>query len=101
MYKKTENITIRVNPILKDKFFVSCWFLDISAVISQFMQDYVREYEKHIKDIKPIPVRTDLDWLYDLITKSYWIKITREKFDELKSLYPKTRINRYIYGDLD
>lgn len=98
MYRKTEQITIRVNPILKDKFSVAIWFLDISAVFSEFMQTYVREYEKNIW--QPIPLRIDKQWTYDLITNVYWIKITKERYDEILALYPKTRKqNRAIYWD--
>ena len=97
MYKKTEQITIRVNPILKDKFIVAIGFLDLSSVISAYMQMYVREFEEHLPKMKPVPVRTDKQGMYDLITTFYGIKITKERFDELLALYPKTRKNVAIY----
>jgi len=99
MYRKTEQITIRVNPVLKDKFMVSIWFLDVSAVITSFMQEKVREYEEHINNMKPIPVRTDKQWLYDIITQIHWLKITKEKYDEILALYPKTRKNIALYWE--
>lgn len=99
MYRKTEQITIRVNPILKDKFIVAIWFLDISAVLLEFMQTYVREYEKHILVAKPIPTRTDKQWIYDIITKIHGVKLSPERYDEMLSLYPKTKKNIAIYWD--
>lgn len=97
MYRKTEQITIRVNPILKDKFSVAIWFLDISAVFSEYMQTYIREYEKSIW--QPIPTRIDKAWCYDLINNIYWIKISKDRFDEIQAMIPKTRKNIAIYWD--
>ena len=97
MLQKNDNINIRCNSILKDKFIVAIWFNDISAVFTDFMQKTVREYEKNIAKI---PVRTDKAWLYDLITKVYWIKINERTFYEILNFYPKTKKNIWIYGDI-
>jgi hypothetical protein len=91
---KTNSINVRVNPVLKKKFEVAIWFLWLSDVISAFMQDYVRDYEN--KMWKIIPVWIDDDSLYNIITQLHGVKLSRSKFDELQSYYPKTRKDIYI-----
>lgn len=86
---KSDTINIRVNWILKSKFEVAIWFLWVSDVFSAFMQDYVRNYEKEIG--KTVPVWTDDSTLYNIITQIHWVKLSKSKFDELKSYYPKTK----------
>jgi len=89
LYKST-SINIRVNDILKKKFEVAIGFLWISDVFSSFMQDYVRKFERETG--KTIPVWTDDSTLYNIITQIHWVKLSKTKFDELKSYYPKTKI---------
>lgn len=98
MYRKTEQITIRVNPILKDKFIVAIWFLDLSAVLSEYMQTYIRKYEKDIW--QKIPIRTDKQGAYDIITNLHWIKISKERYNSLSELYPKSRKDAVLYWPL-
>jgi truncated hemoglobin YjbI len=61
------------------------------------MQKLVRDYEKQIW--QAIPVRTDKQGRYDLITHIYWVKITEEEYDELLALFPKTRKDIALYWD--
>lgn len=91
---KTDTINIKVNPILKKKFEVSIWFLWMSDVISAFMQKYVRDFEKDLW--KPIPVSIDDSTAYNIITQIHWVRLSKTKFDELKSYYPKTRKDKFI-----
>jgi sarcosine oxidase gamma subunit len=48
MFYKTEQITIRVNPILKDKFTVALGFRSFADFFTAEMQKLVRDYEKQI-----------------------------------------------------
>lgn len=118
---KSDTLGIRVHPVLKAKFSIAIWFLDFSSVFNDFMQDYVREFElKH----GVIPVKVNKETQYEIVTKLLWnkinknlfeeisqdmqykiitedigIQITRERYDELISHYPKTKKNITLYGD--
>ena len=92
---KNKLLTIRINPLLLDKFQVSVWFCDVSSVITQFMQQTVRDFEKQYW---VIPVWTDLDTKYDILTKMFWVKITKQEAEKLLKFYPKTRKDIHIYG---
>lgn len=98
MLQKNDNINVRCNSLLKDKFIVAIWFCSISDVFTAFMQDTVRKYER---EFWKIPWRMDKQWLYDLITKTYWVKISERSFYEILNFYPKTKKNIWIYGEVD
>lgn len=60
------------------------------------MQEIVREYEKQYWVIKVWANKQDQ---YDMITNMFWMEIEKERMDELKRCYPKTKKNIVIYGD--
>lgn len=91
---KKEALTFRLHPILKSKFNIAIWFLSITEVLWTFVQDYVREYEKESWIIE---VTTSKDTQYDIVTKMYWVKLDRKRFEELIEAYPKTRKGIAIY----
>lgn len=91
---KNDILTVRLNPILKSKFNIAIWFLSISEVLSRFIQDYVRDFEKQFWVIE---VSVNKDTQYDIITKMYWVKIDKQRFKRLIEAYPKTRKNTPMY----
>ncbi|MDQ7023085.1 MAG: hypothetical protein Q9M97_06180 [Candidatus Gracilibacteria bacterium] len=43
--QKSDRITIRINPLLKEKFNTCLVFSGLSEVLNNFIIDYVRKYE--------------------------------------------------------
>lgn len=86
--QKTDTVTIRMNPALKRKFQVAKWFLGSSDVIGNLIQDYVRKFEHQYWIIN---VSLDSKDQYDIVTKVFWVRLTKARFDELWNLYPKSR----------
>lgn len=91
---KNDSLTIRLNPILKSKFNIAIWFLWLSEVLNNMIQDYVRDYEKQFW---VIPVSTNKSDQYDILTKMFWVKINQSRFEELINSYPKSRKGIAIY----
>lgn len=93
---KNDTITVRVNPILKAKFEVAIWFLWVSDSISYYMQNIIRDFEKQYWII---PTWADKNTQYDIITKMFWVKLSKKRFEELLESYPKTKKNIAMYWD--
>jgi len=91
---KSDNINIRINPILKQKFMVSLSFLSLSEVLNGFILNYVRDFEKIYWTI---PVWWDKTTKYKIITEIYWLKISKTDFEYLEGLYPKTNKDIALY----
>ncbi len=86
-------MSLRINPILLEKFQVAIGFENVSASITAYMQKVVREFEAQYW---VIPVGgVEADTKYDIITRLYWVQINRKEFDKLLKFYPKTR--KWIY----
>lgn len=79
-FYKEDTLTIRINPILKDKFQIAVWFAWISATINSFINNYVRDYEKQYW---VIPIHLTNALKYDVLTKFFWIKINKKIYQEL------------------
>ncbi len=92
--QKSDTITVRLNPCLKQKLEVAKWFLNLSDIIWVLIQDYVRDFEKQYW---VIPVSIDKNSQYDIVTKMYWVKMSPERFDELLHIFPKVRNNIAVY----
>jgi len=90
---KTDTITIRLNPWLKQKLSVAKWFLNVSDILWVLIQNYIRDYEKQYGIIK---VSLNEAEQYDIITKMYWVKLSKNKFDELLDVYPKEKAGRAL-----
>jgi hypothetical protein len=91
--QKTDTVTIRLNPWLKRKFQVAKGFLGASDVLGNLMQNYVREFEQQYWIIS---VSLDKDDQYDIVTKVFWVKLTKARFNELWDINPKSRNEEYM-----
>lgn len=85
---KTDTITLRINPWLKQKFEVAKWFLNVSDVLWSLIQEYVREFENQYWVIN---ISLNRAAQYDIVTKMYWVNISKKSFEELLDIYPKER----------
>lgn len=89
-------INVRVPSALKKKFNIAIWFLDMSNVMQTFMQNMVRDYERQYWVIK---VTANKQEQYEMITNMFWVEIKKERLEELKKAYPKSKTGVGIYGD--
>lgn len=112
-FYKEDCLNLKINPILKLKFHIAIWFQGMSATITSFISDYVRDYEKQY-GIIPITLTNDIK--YDILTKFFgvqldrqtykklnhqsilnlvnetlWVNLNIDEFSEILKIYPKTR----------
>lgn len=116
--QKTSTITIKVNPILYQKFRQASALAGITTVMTNMIYNYVNEYEAKYWIIETVLSDSQL---YDMFSFLYWIHLndekqyidTKKKFyltkalevywsmcpeellDELLKKYPKTRKNSW------
>lgn len=79
-FSKEDSINIKINPILKLKFHIASWFNWLSAIITNFISEYVRDYEKQY-GIIPISLTNDVK--YDVLTKFFWVQLDRQTYKKL------------------
>lgn len=97
-FYKEDNLNIRINPILKDKFHIATWFAWISATLNTFIANYVRDYEKQYWVI-PMSIKTKEK--YDIITKFYWVKLSKKLYDQYNLEESLKLINELMWTDIN
>lgn len=96
-FYKEETLSIRINPILKDKFHIATWFVWISATINTFIANYVRDYEKQYGVI-PMNIKTKEK--YDIITKFFWVKFNKKLYEQYNLEETLKSINDLLGTDI-
>lgn len=97
-FLKEDTLTIRINPLLKDKFHIATWFGGISATINIYIANYVRDYEKQY-GIIPLSIKTKEK--YDIITKFFWIKVNKKLYQEYNLKETLQLINDLLWVDIN
>lgn len=96
MYKD-DNLSIRINPILKDKFHIATGFVWISATLNTFIANFVRDYEKQYW---VIPMSIKSKEKYEIITKFFGIKVNRKLYQEYNLKETLETINNLLGTDI-
>lgn len=97
-FYKEDTISIRINPILKLKLHIACWFSWVSSTITFLLNNYIRDYEKQYWII-PITLTNDIK--YDVLTKFFWVQLDRQTYKKLNHEAILNLINESLWTNMN